>query len=286
MPTRALRHRIPLLERALESVLTQEAVRVVPLVVINGPDGDPEFTRRLSADRRLRVIQLEEADLPTALRTGRKKVDSEYFAELDDDDFMLPQALMVRVQALEELPDLDAVITNGFRRGSDGDKLHINHIAMVEQDPLRALFHGNWLLPGSWLCRTGTVGPELFDGMPRYRECTYFALQLATIYRIKFLDHPTVVWHADTPFSESKSRGYALGEEAALRRILELDLPEDVRVHFQSKLAGAYHIGADLHLREGNRKGAWSWHLQSLRQPGGWRYLPFTRKLFSALLRS
>ena len=286
MPTRALRHRIPLFERALESVINQEAVRVVPLVVINGPDRDPEFTRRLSADRRLRIIQLEEADLPTALRTGREKVDSEYFAELDDDDVMLPQGLMVRIQALEELPDFDAVITNGFRRGSDGDMLHINDIALIEQDPLRGLFHGNWLLPGSWLCRTSTVGPELFGGMPRFRECTYLALQLATIYRIKFLGRPTVVWHANTPFSESKSREYALGEEAALRRILELDLPEDVRAHFQSKLSSAYHVGADLHLREGNRKEAWSWHLQSLRQPGGWRYLSYTRRLFSALLRS
>ena len=286
MPTRALRTRIPLIERALESVLNQESVRVVPLVVINGTDHDPEFTRRLRADPRLRVIMLEEADLPSALRAGREKVDSEYFSELDDDDVLLPQALMARVQALEEGPDLDAVITNGFWRNSDGEKLCFNDMAVIEQDPLRAMFDRNWLLPGSWLCRTGTVGPELFLGMPRFHECTYLALQLATLYRVTFLNRPTFVWYADTPFSESKSRGYVLGEVAALRRILELDLPEDVRAFFQSKLSGAYHNGANLYLSEGHWKKAWSWHFQSLRQAGGWRYLSFSGRLFSTFLRS
>ena len=286
VPTRALRQRGALLRRALDSVSAQEAVCAVPLVVINGPDRDPELTRELHADRRLRVATLEQADLPTALRAGREMVQTNWFTELDDDDVLLPGALAVRVQALEERPEFDAVVTSGFRRDAAGDALSIDDVRIVEQDPVRALLRHNWLLPGAWLCRTDTVGPGLFEGMPRFRECTYLALRLATSYRIKFLDCPTVVWHADTPLSESKSRGYVIGGVAALRRILELDLPSDVRAQFRTSISNACNAIADLHLKEGNLKKAWDWHLQSLREPGGWRYLPYTRLLVYALRKS
>ena len=285
MPTRALRQRRVLLRRALDSVLAQEAVSVVPLVIINGSDRDAELTRELQADRRLRVVTLEDADLPNALRTGREMVDTNWFAELDDDDVLLPGALAVRVQALEQRPEFDAVVTNGFMRDSAGDTLNISDVFFVERDPLRALLCHNWMLPGAWLCRTHTVGPQVFEGMPRFLENTYLALRLATSCRIKFLDCPTVIWHTDTPLSESKSRAYVVGQAAALRRILELDLPLDVQAQFRSRVSDACNAIARLYLQEGNLKKAWGWHLQSLREPGGWRYFPHTLRLVYALLR-
>jgi glycosyltransferase involved in cell wall biosynthesis len=287
MPTRARRERVALFRRAIESVLAQENVRVFPLVVINGPERDPELTDELRADRRLRVTILEEANLPAALLAGRKMVDTRWFAELDDDDVLLPGALAVRLHALREQTEFDTVVTNGLKRTAGGDTLNINDISSVQRDPLRSLIQATWLLPGSWLCRTDRVGVEFFEGMPKFLECTYFAVRLALGCRIRFLDCPTVVYYADTPNSESGSRDYQLSHVGALRRLLDLDLPLDVRAEFRTRIRHTCQGNARLYLQEGRLHEAWRWHLQSFRELGGWRSIRYTPHfVYKALLRS
>jgi hypothetical protein len=154
-------------------------------------------------------------------------------------------------------------------------------MAVVAADPLRALIQSNWLLPGAWLCRTDDSSTGLFEGMPSQLECTYLAVRLATTRRVRFISDPTVVWHTDTPGSASKSRSFKLGEPAALRRILELDLPPDVRQCFQSRLGAAYHASSVLLLEDGMINSAWKLHARALLERGGWRYLPFMRRLIA-----
>lgn len=276
MPTRARRERAALLKRAIDSVLAQAAVRAVPLVVINGPNSDVALAQELSADRRLRVLILDEADLPAAFCAGRKMVDTEWFAELDDDDILLPGALATRLLALQESPGFGVVVTRGWKRGIGVDELNIDDVLALERDPLRAMLRRNWLLPGSWLCRADAAGPEFFDGMPRFLECTYLGLRFAAECRIRFLAEPTVVHYMNTPEAESQSRGYRLGHAAALRRLLELDLPPDVRAELRTRVRRACHANARVYLQEASLTDAWSWHLQSLCERGGWRYLRYT----------
>jgi len=282
VPTRALTERAALLRRALESLMSQEDVRVVPIVVINGRDRDRDLTRALQTDDRLRIAVLADVDLPSALRHGRQMVDSPFFAELDDDDIVLPRALTTRVCALDESADAQVVVSNGLRRDSRGETVHIADASIVHRDPLRALLSINWLLPGSWMCRTTDVDSSVFDGMPTYLACTYLAVRFATEYRMRFLECPTVVWHSDSPLSMYRSRENILGEEAGHRRILELDLPRDFLDAYRVRLSEAYHAIADLHLHEGCIREAWTWHWKSLRERGGARYLPFTRHLMRA----
>jgi glycosyltransferase involved in cell wall biosynthesis len=285
IPTKVNPARRALLKRAIESVLAQEDVRVVPIVVINGSERDPELTSEIIADRRFRVVTLENADLPAALRTGREMVDTRWFAELDDDDLLMPRALISRLEALNKQPEFDLVVTNGVMRGSDSDKLNFDgDVSVIEADPLRAMLRQNWLLPGSWLCRSDSVGIEFFTGIPRYRECTYLGLQFATRLRIKFLNCPTVVYHTDTPQSESKSQEYALGVADATRRMLELDLPADVRDHFRMQLGEACSANAYYYLQEKDFNAAWAWYRRSLRGPRGWRRSLFARRFAYALL--
>jgi glycosyltransferase involved in cell wall biosynthesis len=279
LPTRALSERAPLLERAIESVLAQEGARAVPHVIVNGTQADRALVRSLCADSRLRVTVLGEADLTAALSAGRAAVDAPYFAELDDDDVLLPGALALRLGALEEDRALGAVITNGIRRGGGSDTVHIADVAAVRRDPLRTLARENWLLPGSWLCRADAVSRSIFEGMPKYLECTWLALHFATKCRIRILAEPTVVWNTDTPQAMSRSRDCTLGLVPALARILDVEMPDDVRAAFRRKLSFACHDVADLHWHEGRYGDAWSWHLRSLRQPGGWRHLPFALRL-------
>ena len=285
-PTLARRERASSLRRAIASVLAQEGVRVVPLVMINGREGDPGLVRELCADPRLQVRSVPEPGIPEALEAGRAAVDTPWFSRLDDDDLMLPGALALRVAALEAEPGLDAVVTNGYRRDAGGDTLHVPDPATVRRDPLRALLKGNWLLPGSWLCRTERIGPDVFRHAPHSLECTYLAVRLASSQRMIFLDEPTVVWHTDVPGSESKSREWHLGEAEALNRILELDLPPDFRDGIRRKIAQACHSVAGRLIREGNPAEAWRWHLRSLKERGGWRYLLYSRRVLAALARS
>ena len=286
IPTRARAERAVLIGRALESVLTQEDVRVVPLIIINGPERDQALTNELCSDPRFHVSILNNADLPAALLAGRKLVDTHFYTALDDDDILLPRALANRVQVLTERPEFDAVVTNGLRRNAAGDVLHIPDISIVERDPLRAMLEQNWLLAGSWLCRTDRVGYGLFEGMPNFRECTYLAYQLATGFRVTFLDMPTVAYYRDTPLSESKSRDYILAGPAARRRMLELVLPLDVRAQLSKGISRDCYRISRLYHDEGNFIKAWGWHIRSLSKPGGWRYLRSTLRLLYPRWRS
>jgi glycosyltransferase involved in cell wall biosynthesis len=284
VPTTALAPRRALIMRALGSILDQTGVRAVPTVIVNGAARDPELTRELMADGRLRVHVLEHAGLPGALQTGRRLVDTPWFSELDDDDLLLPGALASRVAALAESDRHDCVVTNGYRRSHDGDILNISDMDVVARDPIRAFWTRNWLLPGSYLCRTDRVGPDLFDGMPDALECSYIALRLATSYRIRFLQSPTVIWDQQTPESQSKSRGFLRSQPEAHERLLELDLPTYARQEVLERIVANCHSASDLYLREGERFEAWRWHVQSVVRPRGYRYLPFTWKLLWSTL--
>jgi hypothetical protein len=279
MPTRALPERAVLLRRAIDSVLQQQGVHVAPLLVINGPSADPAIVRELDADPRLRVTRLEQASLPAALHHGRGLVDTAWFAELDDDDVLLPDALAARLAALQANPPSDVVITTGYRRTAHGDEVNVHDTTAIRRDPLLALCGANWLLPGSWLCRTSPASERLFEHMPPYLECTWLAIQFAMHHTVHFLEQPTVIWHVDSPRAVSRSRDYVLGQVPALERILGLDLPPAVHAAFRRQISPACHEIADLRLREGNRRDALAWHLRSLREPGGLRWLPFTRRL-------
>jgi glycosyltransferase involved in cell wall biosynthesis len=286
VPTNALAHRRALIWRAINSILDQAEICAVPVVIVNGPARDRDVTSELQADRRLRVHIVEEAGLPNALQVGRRLVDTRWFAELDDDDLLLPEALASRVEALIESSDRDCVVTNGYRRSQGRDTLHITDMNLVARDPIGAFWDRNWLLPGSYLCRTDRVGADVFDGMPKALECSYIALRLATSYRIKFLSRPTVIWNEDTPDSLSKSREWLFSGAMAHERLLALDLPRRARRKLLERITCDFHDASDLCLREGDQREAWRWHLRSLIRPGGHRYLPYTRRLLWATLAS
>lgn len=285
VPTRALAERAPLIRRALMSVLSQEGVNAVPVVVVNGPGRSPDLVKELRSDPRVQLVEVARPGIPGALRAGRDAVDCEWFSALDDDDFYLPDALATRVEALRIHPDCDAVVTNGYARDHGVDRLHVPDMQRVAREPLKMLTEGNWLLPGSWMCRTESVGPGLFQRMPRMLECTYLAMQLALHCRTRFIEQPTVVWNTDTPRSESKSREYLLGQVAALDQLLELPLPPDTRRWLQVSRTSAQHQRADLHLRGKALRQAWLWHIRTLSGPGGWRHAPFMLRLLQASLR-
>ena len=285
IPTRGLRERAASLAAAIESAWRQCDVHPVVIVVLNGPRRDPAVECALRADPRLTLAVRETAGLPAALAVGRAMVRTPWFTALDDDDLLVPNALSLRQQALDRHPDCAAVVTNGWRRSGAGDALHVAPTEHVSADPIRAMLAHNWLLPGSWLCRTDRIGIDVFEAMPDFLECTYLGLRLASEHRILWLDTPSVIYTVGSPSAASGSRAYVLGQVAALRRIVALRLPADVRRTLRSRIAGAYHGAADHEREVGALGAAWRWHVRSLLQPSGWRYVPFTRHLVRDTLR-
>ena len=283
MPTLARAQRAAGLYRAIDSVLTQEGVRALPIVVVNGDQFDPALLNRLRADSRIRLVERRDAGIPGAMRAGREAVTTPWFGALDDDDFLLPAALAPRIQVLLEHPEATAVVTNGYRRTAEGDELHVTTPELVRRDPFGQLLERNWLLPGSWLCRSAAIGTEVFDEMPQFLECTYMAVRFAMSGRMLFLSEPTVVWHVGTADSASASRPHRLGSANALQQLLRLSLPAAFRAGVRRKFAEECHTISDIFRLEGNRREAWRWHLRSLRAPSGLRYLGFTRHLFTRL---
>lgn len=284
MPTLACRERATSLLRAIDTVVSQQGARGIPLVVVNGGSAAPEVLEHLRRRSDIRLTTREEADLPQALHAGRTTVDTPYFAVLDDDDQLLPGALQTRLAVLEAASGADVAVTSGFLERAGRREVNIADFQRIQADPLRMLLVQHWLPPCAGLFRTSAVTPDFFEALPRYREWTYLAIRLALRLRIRFAARPTFVYSFDTPDSLSKSRAYCLGGPSALARMLELELPADVRAALRVRLAGDLHSASSAELEDGNYRAAWRWHFKSLTQPSGWRYLPYARHLLIGAL--
>jgi glycosyltransferase involved in cell wall biosynthesis len=284
VPTMALPVRAGLIRRALESVLSQEGVRPVPIVVVNGGGFDPALVADLERDLRLRVLRRAEPGLPEALAAGLAATDTEWVSALDDDDRLLPGALARRLAELAGDASLDVVVTGGLRSHDGVERPYEVDADAVIRDPLRAFFDRPWLLPGSWLARTEAVRPGLFDGMPRHLECAYLAIRFAAHFRMRYIAEPTVVWYTDSPESASRSLAYRAGQYDAVRALRRLPLPPDARRRLADRARLAAHQATGAALRRGELGEAWRLHFLTLRTRGGWRHLPYARHLLAATL--
>ena len=282
VPTQARRERAEPLKAALRSILEQEGVHAVPVVVVNGPDPDAALVDELGADPRLELLRTPQPSLAGALHLGVQAASTPWVSTLDDDDLLLPRSLAMRVERLEDDPNLDVVVGNGLRREHGVDVPHWTNVDAIRRDPLRAMYDKNWLLPGAWLARRERVDPAPIADAPYAAECTFIGLYLALHYKTHFLDEPVVIWRCDTPASMSKSREYVIQQGQAMTRILELDLPDDIRRAYKRRRTRAYHARSDLHRSEGDLAAAWYWHLRTLPEPGGWRHLLFGRRLLQS----
>jgi hypothetical protein len=282
IPTLATRERGPFLERALASVLSQDKLRTLPIVVSNGPACSPEILNWLKKRSDIHHVHLEEASLPKALSVGRELVDTRYFAELDDDDILLPHALSSRYEHLSKSENIDAAVSNGFFNNSAKNIISHPNITACQDDPLGAVLNYVWLNPGAALFRTATIEAEIFAEMPQYLEWTYLALRLSLEKRVVFIDNPSFVHYLDLPFSIWNSEAAILGKPRALAAILTLNLPKTMRAQYNKKWANACHSVSRLYLGKGKYSSSWIWQKKSLKRKFNVKRLPYT---FSLLLR-
>ncbi len=258
-------------------MLSQRAVEVELIVVVNGQRFDPARLAALQANPTLKAVYLETPSPSVACRHGRSLASGEFFAFLDDDDEYLPGGLAARAAAAQADPTVDIVVSNGYSGGAN--KPHLTRMAHIERNPLAAMLEENWMASCGALFRRSSCSDEFFADLPKYMEWTLLTFRLLSAgKRVKVVDTPTYRIN-DTQQSASKSREYRVATAGVIERMLALQLPADIKRGLRRRLLAARHDLSVLNLEEGDRAAAWKAHLQSLAGIGGLRYLTYTRRL-------
>ncbi|HKU86617.1 MAG TPA: glycosyltransferase [Casimicrobiaceae bacterium] len=266
------------LQRAIASVVAQRGVAARPVVVIAGPR--PEPLPKLASRNGIRVHRIgTEASPGRALTIARGLVDAPFFAFLDDDDELLPDALSKRVAILRADPRVQVVVTTGYVERGKARHVQINDIARHQDDPLRGIVERCWLASCGGLFRTDAVPPAMFDALPDLCEWTCVAFRLAVAgCSIRFVDRPTYVVH-DSACSLSKSDAFVEASLHVLDSMRSAPLSAADRRRLAHKYRATLHDAAERCRRAGNVGQAWRYHLRSMQPPGTLRYAAYTRKL-------
>lgn len=284
IPTSCEARRWPSLQRAIDTARDQEQVDVSLIVVVNGDRVVQQNVDQLRRMAGVTVLYQAQGSAPLAQLLGRQTVRTDFFCFLDDDDEYLPGALRTRLAPMLDDPQLAFVATNGWRNVAGRDRLAVSCGDAVRVDPLYALCNENWLASCAGLYRSASVPTAYFEAPAPYFEWTYLAYKLALALPMAWLDEPTFRIN-DTPTSLSKSTAYRTAEAGVLLRVLALRPPAPVAAAVGRKIGSTFHDLADDNVELGSLGPAWRYHLLSLRHPGRWRYLLYSRKLLTLALR-
>jgi glycosyltransferase involved in cell wall biosynthesis len=287
IPTACEKRREEVLYRAIGSIRTQAGIRTEIIVVVNGQRFDAALLDALRADSGLRVCYVSAGNVSGAQRFGREQVRGEYFGFLDDDDEYLPGALRTRADILTANPTVDVVVSDGWIIRKGERRLLIKDPAAVRESPFLATLDGNWLGSLSAMFRASTIHIDFFDGKTRQFEWTWLTYQLiAAGMEIQVIDTPGFVIH-DSPVSASKER--SVERSAIHMELLEKIMgmaPPGLAWRVREKIRDSYHEQSVTCLEQGEYARAWLCHMRSLAQPGGLKYMPYTRHLVLSMLRS
>jgi len=280
IPTMATPVRAESLTRAINSIRTSSSQPVKIIIVVNGNKYDMHLLKWIDAQPDIFLHRQEMPSAPEAIRSGRALVSTEYFSTLDDDDEYLNGAIDLRLSELRKSPQTAVVVTNGYRNRKGLDEPCYKSLADIPTRPLLALMEIPWLNSANAMYRSAAVGIDYFENSHPYAEWTWLAFSLA-MHEKQFaaIDTPTFRIN-DTSDSLSKSQAYDQAYESLFERMLAERPPVRVVNKIRQKMGSMYHQYADRLLNEGDRVGALRWHVRSLAQPSGFRYLSFTRRLF------
>jgi len=276
IPTRLDAPRSRALLRAIDSVRGQHLPGTRIILAVNGQRRDPALEAQLRECPDIAFVSLATPGVQAARLAGRDAVATPFFCFLDDDDEFLPDALNQRLAPMLGDAAIDAVVGRGYR--IDAGRQTPSGRAS-RSTPLHELAQHNWLTSCGALYRSERIGRAFFSALPEHFEWTLLAFELCLSRRLCFIDHRGHLIH-DTPGSLSKSNAYLGAQAQVIERVLKLPLPADTRGLLRRQYAAALHALAEHHHLTGARARAWRAHVSSLLQPGGARYIFFTRKLW------
>jgi glycosyltransferase involved in cell wall biosynthesis len=216
------------LGEALDSAMAQTFTSL-EIIVIN--DGSTDDSLAIARERargncRIRVIDQDNAGLPSARNRALKMARGTYLALLDADDAWLPDHLLLVMQAFERDPDLGLVHANIERVDADGAMVDIParswHQDMDAFEAL-ALRHEHVSCPTAVFSRLALETVGGFD--PRFTglgcEDRDLWLRIAARFRIGYLDRVTARYRLHTSSMSASSERMALARQMLIAKLAE-----------------------------------------------------------------
>lgn len=283
IPTTAEARRASCLFRAIQSIQEQGDLKKDILLIINGRLFDKDLFDSLKKRDDLKVLYLEEGNLPKAIHFGVLNVTTPFYCFLDDDDCYLPNTLQQRLQPLINNQVVDYVICNGFNYVNNVDIKRIKNFPVNQDDAASMILKENWLASCGGMYRKSTIGQECFEKMPQYLEWTYLGFLLATTRKGVFLNTPVFRIY-DSPISLSKSKEYFLGMLEGLEQIIEIS-PDNLKRDVKTKYGKMLHDLSSYYLNDNKILVAIKFHLLSMSNPLGYNYIAYSRHIMAYMLQ-
>lgn len=268
------------LRRAVGSIgESAPGVDVETLVILNGQSCDPTVLAWLTGSP-LRLERITEASAGRSLTEGFARAGGRWVLFLDDDDQLLPDALARALRRAESSDNIDLLVCDGEFHERDGVRRLLTDFPDLERDPMSSFLRGNWLAPSGALYRRDQLSSDIFRDLPAFFEWSLVAFRLC-LRRVPLSVHDEPLYAMDRgrPDSLSKSLAYALALPSVIEQMRSETSDPAVREALGRRLSAAHHDCAVSAARRGERLLAWRHHLAALQQPGGLRYLLFTRRL-------
>ena len=143
IPTTAEKLREKGIKRAVNSVRNSSDDPIRIIVVVNGDRFDEGICLWLKSQTDISYEYLSKPSLPDAILHGRSLVETPFFATLDDDDEYLPGAIDMRLSVINESPDIDLVVTNGFIYRNDKEEVFSSCLENAALMPLISIFESS-----------------------------------------------------------------------------------------------------------------------------------------------
>jgi len=272
------------LRRAIESVLAQKGVEAIPLVVVNGTRYDADLIASLCADEAVDLIKIETAGVSPARYAGRLRVETRYFAFLDDDDEFLPDGLAGAIDCFDQDPDLDSVVANGYGESEGKTFDWFEDFIESHSDLPLSVLTENWLTSAGGVYRTHSVPPEIFEKLPNHLEMTVLAFTICQKFKLRLIDKKLFIIHLGDTDQVSMSEAYVEAIPEVLDGLIsQTDRPDIIDI-LRTKRSAALHLCAMDAMQKHDMRRAWKRHLQSLRFQGYKRYLWSTRHLICRMV--
>ena len=206
-------NRVELLERAIQSVVSQTFQDYEIIVVQNGPTESSKSIADQFSQNGILIHYLYDPIQggANARNKGVLAAKGDYVAFLDDDDEWLPQKLSEQVSFLEQSSDVSLVSCRALRIKEDGS------VDVIPPDPASYLTYKTLILEGTVIPSLSSVmiRRECFDKVGLFNTAFLisddheFFLRIATRYGIFIMDKPLFRynWHPNN-ISKNSLRMY------------------------------------------------------------------------------
>ena len=161
----------PIIERSLQSVLSQDYDDFEVVVVNDGStDRSADIVRSIN-DPRIRLIEQENGGPSKARNTGVKNAKGEWILFLDADDEMLPGALEFLSKKIQKYTDVDMFLGEVIVNNGKAEHLAIEYKEGVVSNPFKShVFGCLFQCSGTTVYRKTIVEENPFDERVRRYE--------------------------------------------------------------------------------------------------------------------